>query len=49
MSLGKGKMLKDLQEMAELSDFRVLLATHSPQIIGDRMDLTIDLQEQEIE
>lgn len=43
------EMLKDLQEMAELSDFRVLLATHSPQIIGDRMDLTIDLQEQEVE
>lgn len=39
------EMLKDLQEMAELSDFRVLLATHSPQIIGDRRNLTIDLQE----
>jgi len=43
------EMLKDLQKMAELSDFRVLLATHSPQIIGDRMDLTIDLQEPELE
>ena len=38
------KMLSDLQEMAELSDFRALLATHSPQIIGDRLDLTIELQ-----
>ena len=38
------ELLKDLQEMAELSDFRVLLATHSPQIIGDRWDLTIQLQ-----
>ena len=38
------EMLKDLQEMAELSDFRVLMATHSPQIIGDRWDLTIELQ-----
>lgn len=37
-------MLKDLQEMAELSDFRALLATHSPQIIGDRWDLTIELR-----
>ena len=38
------EMLKDLQEMADLSDFRALLATHSPQIIGDRWDLTIRLQ-----
>ena len=38
------EMLKDLQKMAELSDFRVLLATHSPQIIGDRWNLTIQLQ-----
>ena len=37
-------MLDDLQEMADLSDFRALLATHSPQIIGDRWDLTIQLQ-----
>ena len=36
-------MLKDLHEMAELSDFRALLATHSPQIIGERWDLTIEL------
>ena len=38
------EMLKDLQEMAVLSDFRALLATHSPQIIGPRWDLTIQLQ-----
>ncbi len=42
------KMLKDLQELAELSDFRALLATHSPQIIGDRWDLTIELQSPEV-
>ena len=30
------QMLSDLQDMAHLSDFHVLLATHSPQIIGDR-------------
>ena len=38
------EMLRDLQEMAELSDFRALLATHSPQIIDGRWDLTIQLQ-----
>ena len=38
------EMLKDLQEIAELSDFRVILATHSPQIINDRWDLTIGLK-----
>ena len=38
------KILGDLQTMAGLSDFRVLLATHSPEIIGDRWDLTIELK-----
>ena len=38
------EILNDLQEMASLSDFRVLLATHSPQIIGDRWDLTSELK-----
>ena len=38
------EMLNDLQEMANLSNFRVLLATHSPQIIGDRWDLTSELK-----
>ena len=38
------KFLSDLQNMANLSDFRVLLATHSPQIIGDRWDLTVTLK-----
>ena len=38
------EILNDLEQMADLSDFRVLLATHSPQIIGDRWDLTIRLQ-----
>ena len=37
-------MLKDLQGIAELSDFRAILATHSPQIINDRWDLTIELK-----
>ena len=38
------QILGDLQAMAELSDFRVLLATHSPEIIGGRWDLTIELK-----
>ena len=37
------EILSDLQEMAGLSNFRVLLATHSPQIIRDRWDLTVEL------
>ena len=38
------QILGDLQAMAELSDFHVLLATHSPEIIGGRWDLTIELK-----
>lgn len=37
------KFLGDIQEVAQLSAFRVLMATHSPQIIGDRFDLTVEL------
>lgn len=36
--------LRDLQEVARLGDFDVLLATHSPQIISDRWDLTVELE-----
>lgn len=35
--------LRDLQDVARLGDFDVLLATHSPQIISDRFDLTVEL------
>lgn len=38
------EMLRDLEDIAELSDFRAILATHSPQIINDRWDLTIELR-----
>ena len=38
------QFLNDLTEITELSQFRVLLATHSPQIIGDRWDLTVELK-----
>lgn len=40
----QNKILSDLQQIADLSDFRVLLATHSPQVIGARWDLTVELQ-----
>ena len=36
--------LNDLEEIAKISQFQALLATHSPQIIGDRWELTIELK-----
>ncbi len=38
------QFLKDLQEITKLSQFDVFIATHSPQIIHDRWDLTIELK-----
>jgi predicted ATP-binding protein involved in virulence len=38
------EFLKDLQEIIKLANFDVLLATHSPDIINDRWDLTVELQ-----
>jgi predicted ATP-binding protein involved in virulence len=38
------QFLKDLQEITKLSEFDVLIATHSPQIIHDRWDLTVELK-----
>jgi ABC-type transport system involved in cytochrome c biogenesis ATPase subunit len=38
------QFLSDLQGIAELGKFRVLMATHSPQIIADRWDLTVELR-----
>lgn len=40
------KFLRDLSRILELNPFDVLMATHSPQIINDRWDLTVGLQEQ---
>ena len=37
-------LLGDLKDMATLSSFHALLATHSPEIIGDRWDLTVGLK-----
>ena len=38
------QFLKDLQEITKLGNFDVLLATHSPDIISDRWDLTVELK-----
>jgi predicted ATP-binding protein involved in virulence len=37
------EFLRDLQQVIKLSEFDVLIATHSPQIINDRWDLTVKL------
>jgi predicted ATP-binding protein involved in virulence len=37
------QFLKDLAQITCLSKFDVLIATHSPQIISDRWDLTVEL------
>ncbi|MBI1815605.1 MAG: AAA family ATPase [Deltaproteobacteria bacterium] len=36
--------LNDLAQMAQLSRFDAIIATHSPQVIGDRWDLTVELK-----
>jgi len=36
--------LRDIQEIARIRNFDVLIATHSPQIISDRWDLTVELK-----
>jgi len=38
------QFLRDLQGIAELASLDVLIATHSPQIIHDRWDLTVELK-----
>lgn len=38
------RFLPDLQEIVRLSHIHALLATHSPQIIGERWDLTVELK-----
>lgn len=38
------QFLKDLAQIIQLSHFDVLIATHSPQVIHDRWDLTVELQ-----
>jgi predicted ATP-binding protein involved in virulence len=38
------QFLKDLQEITKLADVDILMATHSPDIIQDRWDLTVELK-----
>ena len=40
----QAQFLEDIQEMATLSNFWAILATHSPEIIGDRWDLAVQLK-----
>lgn len=42
--LWQQQFLKDLQEIASIENYDVLIATHSPQIVYDRSDLTISLE-----
>jgi len=39
------QFLSDLHEITRLSGFDVLIATHSPQIISDRWDLAVELED----
>ena len=39
--------IEELEEILELNDGQAIIATHSPQIIGERWDKCIDLTEQE--
>jgi ABC-type molybdenum transport system ATPase subunit/photorepair protein PhrA len=38
------QFLQDLQRITDLASFDVLIATHSPQIVYDRWDLTVELK-----
>ncbi|MBO1348146.1 MAG: AAA family ATPase [Hormoscilla sp. GUM202] len=38
------EFLRDLQEITKLADLDILMATHSPDIIQDRWDLTVELK-----
>ena len=39
------RWIRDLEETAALSDFRAIVATHSPEIIGNRLNLTVELDD----
>jgi predicted ATP-binding protein involved in virulence len=43
------QFLNDLEQITQLASFDVVIATHSPQIIHDRWDLTIELKGPDIE
>ncbi|MCW6035824.1 AAA family ATPase [Spirulina subsalsa FACHB-351] len=40
----QAQFLKDLQEITKLANLDILMATHSPDIIQDRWDLTVELK-----
>ena len=42
-------MIPDLLKIAELADLEFLIATHSPQIVNDRWDLTVELSDDQPE
>jgi predicted ATP-binding protein involved in virulence len=42
--LWQQQFLRDLQEIAGIENYDVLIATHSPQIVYDRSDLTVSLE-----
>ena len=42
--LWQQQFVRDLQDIIRLAGFDVLIATHSPQIIHDRWDLTVELK-----
>lgn len=42
--LWQQQFLRDLQAITRLAGFDILIATHSPQIIHDRWDLTVELR-----
>ncbi|WP_416236276.1 AAA family ATPase [Spirulina sp. CCNP1310] len=44
----QSQFLQDLKEITELADLNVLMATHSPDIIQDRWDLTVELKGPEV-
>jgi predicted ATP-binding protein involved in virulence len=39
------KFLEEISEIVKLAKLDIILATHSPQIINDRWDLTVKLKE----
>jgi len=39
------EFLNDIQEIIKLQKIDIIIATHSPQIINNRWDLTVDLGE----
>jgi predicted ATP-binding protein involved in virulence len=41
------QFLKDLQEITKLADLDILMATHSPDLIQDRWDLSVELKRPE--